>query len=152
DANSLVGSNPGDGNIAGPDPGDLVGYFGFTLLSNGDYVIVSPYWNGERGAGTWGDGSAGVRGIVSDANSLVGSNPGDRVGIGDSYLSIIRLSNGNYVVDSPYWSGERGAVTWGDGSAGVRGIVSDTNSLVGSNPGDRVGFLDHPSPAGVTPL
>jgi hypothetical protein len=124
EANSLVGS----------DPGDQVGS-SLTTLSNGNYVVRSPNWNGNRGAATWGDGSTGVHGVVSEANSLVGSDPGDQVGS----TVIASLTNGNYVVRSPNWNGNRGAATWGDGTAGVRGVVSDANSLVGSNPGDQVG-------------
>ncbi len=53
------------------------------------------------------------------------------------------LSNGNYVVPSPYWdngsAADAGAATWGNGLTGVSGVVSATNSLVGSTAGDRVG-------------
>ena len=137
DANSLVGTNPGD----------EVGS-GITALSNGNYVILSPDWQGGypigRGAVTWGNGSTGVSGIVSAANSLVGSNPGDQLG---GYPGgLVLLSNGNYVVDSPHWNDNRGAVTWGNGGTGVSGIVSAANSLVGSNPGDYVGG------SGIAPL
>src|SRR5439155_4470311 len=120
DANSLVGSSPGD----------LVGsrYYGtITVLTNGDYVVSSPNWNGNRGAVTWGNGNSATIGMVSAANSLVGIQPEDHVGV------VATLRNGNYVVDSPNWNGKRGAVTWGNGSAGVTGIVSENNSLVGSN-------------------
>src|SRR5205807_618589 len=99
----------------------------------GNYVVNSSSWNDGRGALTWGDGNKGVSGVVSETNSLVGSNPGDYVG-----ESLTALSNGNYVVDSPYWNGRRGAATWGDGRSGLRGSVSDVNSLVGSNEGDYV--------------
>jgi hypothetical protein len=55
-----------------------------TPLSNGNYVVGSPYWNGGypngRGAVTWGNGSIGVSGTISGANSLIGNNPGDQVG------------------------------------------------------------------------
>jgi hypothetical protein len=116
-------------------------------LSNGNYVVSSPNWNDNRGAVTWGNGNPGVSGIVSDATSLVGSNPDDYVGSGGAPGSgVIALSNGNYVVDSPGWNDTRGAVTWGNGSAGVIGPISETNSLVGSSPGDAVG--DN----GVSPL
>jgi hypothetical protein len=124
-ANSLVGSNPGD----------QVGAFGISALGNGNYVVFSPFWNGNRGAVTWGSGAAGVSGPISAANSLVGSNPGDQVGS----TSVTPVGNGNYVVGSAYWNGNRGAATWGSGVAGVTGVVSEANSLVGSNPGDYVG-------------
>jgi hypothetical protein len=125
EANSLVGN-----------PGDQVGSHGAVPLSNGNYVIESPHWDDNRGAVTWADGATGVNGTPSDANSLVGSDPGDQVG----QYNVIPLGNGNYVVQSPAWSGGRGAITWGDGSMGVRGTVSDANSLVGNDPGDGLGF------------
>src|SRR5262249_23083097 len=129
--------------LVGSHDNDQVGYdaaYGapFRLLSNGNYLIRSPVWNGNLGAVTWASGSSGVSGIVSEANSLVGSNPKDEVG-----LYVTPLSNGNYVVASPYWNGTypdgRGAVTWGNGSTGTGGVVSEANSLIGSSPGDRVG-------------
>src|SRR5262249_17912638 len=104
-----------------------------TALANGNYVVLSPYWNGTRGAATWGSGVAGVSGTISPANSLVGSNPNDYVG------TNLNTVGGNYLVLSPSWNGTRGAVTLGNGSAGVSGVVSAANSLVGSSPGDQVG-------------
>jgi hypothetical protein len=123
--NSLLGSNPNDN----------VGYGDVYPLTNGDYVVSSSTWNNNRGAATWGDGGTGIAGVVSADNSLVGSNPGDKVG-----ANVKLLSNGNYVVNSNQWNAIRGAVTWGNGSTGVSGIVSDANSLVGSSPNDEVGF------------
>ena len=52
---------------------------------------------------------------------------------------VTALKNGNYVVDSPGWYGDAGAVTWGDGTTGINGVVSPSNSLVGSYSGDYVG-------------
>ncbi len=129
-ANSLVGSAAND----------LVGATGITTLSNGNYIVGSYNWNGRRGAVTWGSGTAGVSGVISAANSLVGANPGDLVGA-DNYLlsGVVRLANGNYVVRSPAWNGFTGAATWGSGTAGISGVVSATNSLVGAAPGDAVG-------------
>jgi hypothetical protein len=49
------------------------------------------------------------------------------------------VSGGSYVVFSPEWNGGMGAVTWYDEVAGTTGAVSASNSLVGSNAGDRVG-------------
>ena len=46
--------------------------------------------------------------------------------------NVTALSNGNYVVTSPAWSNDAGAVTWGSGTAGVSGIVSTMNSAIGS--------------------
>ena len=133
-ANSLVGSHSGNS-------GDEVGFKDVTALSNGNYVVGSGNWNGGRGAATWGNGSTGISGTVSDANSLVGTNPGDYVGgyfNQPGYLGVTPLSNGNYVVDSPGWNGNRGAVTWGDGSTGLSGTVSAANSLVGTGSNSHV--------------
>ena len=88
---------------------------------------------------TWGNGTRGVTGAVSAANSLVGSTANDRVGGG----CVTALTNGNYVVSSLYWdngaAADAGAVTWGNGTSGVTGAVSAANSLVGSTADDRVG-------------
>src|SRR5262249_23889825 len=145
-ANSLVGSSPGD--YVGGSPNGYIR--GITVLSNGNYVVESPNWNGSLGAATWGSGSEGVAGVVSAADSLIGSNPGDYVGGSPDGNSggITALSNGSYVVGSWHWNGSRGAATWGSGMTGVVGVISSTNSLVGSNPGDDVGS----DPRGVAVL
>ena len=134
-ANSLVGSTTGD----------KVGYNGVTSLSNGNYIVASPYWkNGTAaavGAATWGNGATGMVGTVSVANSLVGSTDGDNVASGD----VTALTNGNYVVASPKWynatAASAGAVTWGNGATGIIGTVSAANSLVGSTAGDNIGSV-----------
>ena len=140
-SNSLVGSRTHD-------------YVGETVvaLTNGNYVVGASLWDLDSthnnvGAVTWGDGATGIRGLVSAANSLLG-NPNTVIG-GDG---IFALANGNYVVSSPAWSNTPalpanvGAVTWGDGDTGITGVVSTTNSLVGS------GFYDAISDGGVVPL
>ncbi len=132
--NSLVGSKFGDG----------VGAGGATALSNGNYVVTSLNWRNnfggvQAGAVTFGNGTTGIIGVVSSDNSLIGSITSDRVGVG----GVKALSNGNYVVISPEWDNgatfNAGAVTFGDGTTGVSGVVSTTNSLVGSTVNDRVG-------------
>jgi uncharacterized protein DUF5650 len=128
--------------MRGSTANDLVGSGGVTALSNGNYVVLSPSWdNGaivNAGAATWGSGTSGVNGVVSAANSLVGSTTGDFVG------GFVRaLSNGNYVVQGRDWDNgavaDAGAATWGSGTAGVTGTISAANSLVGSTAGDFVG-------------
>jgi hypothetical protein len=115
--------------------GDIVSASGITALSNGNYVVRSPNWNGNLGAATWGNGATGVSGVISTGNSLVGSSAGDRV----ASLGVTALSNGNYVVSSPNWNNSLGAVTWGNGTAGTSGGVSTGNSLVGSTTNDSLG-------------
>jgi hypothetical protein len=132
-ANSLVGSAEGD----------AVGNIGVTALTNGNYVVTSPSWaNGAiigAGAATFGSGTTGVSGEISPLNSLVGTKPNDRVG----RLGATALIGGGYLVISPEWANgaitRAGAVTFGSGTAGVSGVVSPANSLVGSTPADAVG-------------
>src|SRR5579859_8198110 len=139
-ANSLVGSAPGD-LVGGTDAGSM-GYI--TVLPNSNYVVHSPYWANsgasQAGAVTWGNGTRGVTGTVSSANSLVGSAAGDQVGVN----GIMVLSNGNYVVSSFGWANgvasQAGAATWCSGTVACTGVVSSTNSLVGSAAGDQVGW------------
>ncbi len=134
-ANSLVGSQTND------SVGSMI-----TALTSGNYLVNSPNWaNGaaaQAGAVTWGSGTSGVRGAVSTANSLVGSQATDQVGTGGIY----QLANGHYVVSSFSWSRGAGAVTWGNGTTGVSGVVSAANSLVGSQPSDQIGRYN------ITPL
>lgn len=114
-----------------------------TLLTNGNYVVTSIGWdNGaatSAGAVTWGSGATGISGVISAANSLVGSSANDQVG----GQGITALTNGNYVVSSSNWNNggtaDVGAVTWVDGTTGLVGAVSAANSLIGPTAGDFVG-------------
>jgi hypothetical protein len=139
--NSLVGVTA----AADGDNGDEVGYTA-TPLTNGNYVVASPYWNDSEGAATWGNGTTGIIGTVSPSNSLVGSTSAAGGGTGDQVgfnypegTGIIALSNGNYIVATPDWNNNVGAVTWGNGTTGVSGTISVSNSLVGGTTGDEVG-------------
>ena len=131
--NSLVGSTAGDN----------VGSTGVTALTNGNYVVASAFWDSGTitnvGAVTWGNGATGISGVVSSNNSLVGSTASDNVG----GTSVTALTNGNYVVASQNWDSgtitDVGAATWGNGTTGISGVVSSTNSLVGSTANDNVG-------------
>ena len=132
-SNSLVGL-----------PGDILGNNDIFRLSNGNYVVNSDAAsNGviiTVGAVTWGDGATGITGLITSSNSLFGSHSGDFVGSG----GIVELANGNYVVNSNQWNGSgagslTGAVTWGSKAAPLTGIVSASNSIVGSTANDRVG-------------
>lgn len=154
-ANSLVGTSEDD------LVGDFIyGDVNITLLANGNYVLASPTWdNGtvtDAGAVTFGDGTTGVAGEISSANSLVGTTAGDKVGA-LYYLtsSVTELANGNYVVSSPTWDNgtvvDAGAVTFGSGTTGVSGVISATNSLVGVTKNDRLG-RNGLNTNGVTPL
>ncbi len=180
-------------SLYGSHTNDRVGISGIQILANGHFVIKSLHWDAGRGAATWCSASAGCSGIVSAANSVVGSTPGDGIGnsvtvlaggafvvysrlwdypalavdagaarwcpgtgpcigplseanslVGDQagdYVGevVLSLSNGHYVVQSDNWHGNRGAVTWCSGLTGRTGKVATSNSLYGSTAGDRVG-------------
>ena len=109
-ANSLVGSTASDivGVLA-------AGGSGVTALTNGNYVVNSNQWhNGaatNAGAVTWGNGTGGTVGVVSAANSLIGSTTSDYLGTLQSGGSgITALNNGNYVVASYQWDNGAGGV------------------------------------------
>jgi hypothetical protein len=138
-ANALVGSTQND----------QVGNSAAFALANGAYIVRSSVWNNGTvqrvGAVTWANGNGGLVGVVSPANSLVGSTTDDRVG-----TALLALSNGNYVVRSSSWDHGAipnvGAVTWANGTTGITGTISSANSLVGSTAEDAVGNQ------GVVPL
>ena len=131
-SNSLVGTTMSD--FVGSD---------FTSLANGNYVVSSQLWDNagvvDAGAVTFGNGTTGIAGAVTAANSLVGTTASDQVGSS----GVIALDSGNYVVRSPEWNNgaitQAGAVTFGDGTTGIMGAVSPANSLTGAVAGDRVG-------------
>jgi Repeat of unknown function (DUF5650) len=139
-------------SLFGTKANDRVGYDGITALSNGNYVVSSPFWSlgaaTSVGAVTLASGTAGLTSAVSIANSLHGTTTNDVVGND----GVFALSNGNYVVASPAWDRgamtDAGAVTWGNGTTGQAGAVSTSNSLVGSSTGDQVGVDQSSSGSG----
>jgi hypothetical protein len=116
--------------------------FGFVPLANGNLVVVNSAWaTGDGrffGAAAFFARGARLAGTLSAANALVGSHDGDGVA-----LQVFALANGNYVVANPSWSrGELsnvGAVTWGDGTSGVHGVIDEQNSMIGHGAGESVG-------------
>jgi hypothetical protein len=129
--------------LTGSANGDQIGNGGVTSLATGHFVVSSTNWdNGtasDAGAVTFGNGFTGASGVVSAANSLVGTTSNDSVGSD----GVTALTTGNYVVGSSNWDDRAvtdvGAVTFGSGFTGVTGAVSSQNSLVGSRVSDRVG-------------
>lgn len=136
-------------SLIGSQPNDRIGLLG-APLANGNYVVASPFWsNGAQqfaGAATWRDGSAAQPGVVSAANSLVGSSYGDQIGYFTSLavppLGIVPLPNGHYLVASPAWNNgtvqRTGALTWADGHGATHGPVNVANSLVGTERNDAI--------------
>ncbi len=142
-SNSLIGSTSGDS----------IGSFSISTqptirhpnvfpLQNGNYVVNSSLWDRggivDAGASTFASGTSGRTGTISTSNSLVGSSTEDNFG-----RSFLALENGDYVVSSTRWDNggiaDAGALTIGNGTTGTTGIVSSTNSLVGSTAGDQIG-------------
>ncbi len=125
--------------LTGTTAGDQIGANGITEVGGSNFVVGSWQWiNGasqSAGASTWIDGTTGLNGHVSAANSLVGTHPFDQVGVGGAVV----LTNGNYVVSTASWNTNAGAATWGNGLTGRTGAIGVTNSLIGSTNGDYVG-------------
>lgn len=129
--------------VKGITANDKIGALGITALPNSNYIIRShSYDNGsiaDAGAVTWCDGNLGLNGTINSSNSLVGGSAGDFAGI----TGITILPNNNYLVRTAGWDNgaitNAGAVTWGNGATGVSGLISSSNSLVGSTASDQVG-------------
>jgi len=165
-SNSLTGSAAGD-QLGVATTSYSSALKGISTLSNGNLLIRSQHWGGGFSALTWMDGATGALaggatgGVVSASNSLLGSTAFDDLGGGAVGVTELRV-NGNWVITSPGWGGNgawngKGAATWmnsttgqlADGSFG--GVVSASNSLVGTIVGDIVGgdyWCDCTSPAG----
>ena len=126
----LVGSATLGNSLVGTATNEQVGA-GLDALANGNYLIRSPNWNGLRGAVTWASGDDGITGTISAANSLIGTTPSDF-----SQVRVTELAGSNYLVEAQFWDSSSavnvGAVTFGSGTSGVSGVVSEVNSLVGS--------------------
>ena len=129
------------GTIMSGQASDALGFAPATVLTNGNFVLNTPVWyymSNQGGASTWVDGTNGATFYIGIGNSLVGSVVNSYVG-----LASLALSNGNYVTYTPSWrptSGQTsyGAVTRGNGTSGAIGLVSASNSIVGSADGDNV--------------
>lgn len=141
---STVGPISSANSLVGTHSDDRVGNMGVTVLSNGNYVVPSAYWdNGaivDAGAVTWANGNVGIAGVVSATNSLVGTVAWDVIGSG----GVVALTNGHFAVSSPAWHNgnviRAGAVTWGNGNAALVGTVTAGNSLVGTVAESLVGY------------
>lgn len=138
----LDGSPTAGNSWIGATSDDQIGSAGILPLANGHFVIMSSSWaNGgtdNAGAATWVNGNASSSGIVSPANSMVGTQVNDQIG-----SQYVALPNGNYVVGSSNWANGAatvaGAVRWASGLGGSIGPVTPANALVGGTTGDSVG-------------
>ncbi|MDP3840811.1 MAG: filamentous hemagglutinin N-terminal domain-containing protein, partial [Methylococcales bacterium] len=142
--NIVIAANAGVANYALLDPRAAAGNgFGAntTLLTYGNMVVSSPF---DDFAAT-NAGAVYLFNTTTGAllSALTGSGANDNIGFGLD--GITALSNGHYLVNSVNWDNgaiiNTGAVTWGNGNTGISGIVSASNSLVGSTANDTVGNL-----------
>lgn len=134
-ASGTFGAVSAANSLVGTEQNNLVGFRGVTVLSNGNYVVNSPFWDNaaidNAGAVTWGNGASGVSGVVSAANSLVGTSTGDALSD-----AVYALTNGNYAMltlgfDSSSLA-NAGAVTKGNGNGGTTGSINSGNSIIGT--------------------
>ncbi|MEG8038622.1 YDG domain-containing protein [Sphingomonas sp. LR60] len=146
-ANSLVGSTAGTlfvpSNVTREyysilDDGDRLGSDRFKVLADGRIAIFSSYWSGMRGATTLMDGTTGLHGTVSVANSAIGTTTGDQVGFAGPSFTY-DLANGKTLFVNPYTAGNAGAVTEVAVGGSFTGTLDATNSLVGAASGDSLG-------------
>lgn len=118
-------------DIAGPAGSASLGK-SVTVLPNGNIVVTDPAAMGTVGAAYLYSPSGTL------ISTLTGSIADDQVGCD----GVVVLANGNYLIRSRNWDGAAanvGAVTWGSATTGVSGVVSASNSLVGSTLDDQVG-------------
>ncbi|MGE0386612.1 MAG: filamentous hemagglutinin N-terminal domain-containing protein, partial [Gammaproteobacteria bacterium] len=146
-------------SIFGANPSDRIGDVSFggtfdTFSVPGYTVILSPHYNGDRGAITVLDSTtgrfaasalfgmvdaSGCPGASSTCNSAVGSVAGDLVGDGGLFPDF----NGRAFVFSPGWNSSGGALTFLEPGAVAPAViplgqVGTGNSIVGA-PGDLLG-------------
>ena len=132
-------------SLVGSAVSDAVGLGGVIALPGGDYLVRSSGWrNGaatNAGAVTYGNDS-GSSGVVSPANSIVGSTANDFVG-----SEITAAANGTYLVRSSDWDNgavvDAGAFTLGLPNGVVAGALGSQDSVLGpvtSNGQDVVAY------------
>lgn len=126
----LVDPNPSQYNLFG----DTI-----LVLPSGNVVVTAP--QDHNAGGSMAGAVYLFNGFTGEViSTLRGASDNDQLGSG----GVTALTNGNYVICSPLCNINGleggGAVTWGSGISGVSGIVSSSNSLIGSNSGDQVGL------------
>lgn len=130
----------GSNSLLGVAVGDLGnGNARFSSLGAGRLLLFSE--NGGAGAVTYVNPTSLPVGLVDSSNSLVGSLSTDQIGhnVNGGSRNFDILGN-KFVIYSPKWNLDAGAVTFGDVTTGLTpGVVSLSTSLIGASSGDRVG-------------
>jgi hypothetical protein len=150
-ATGVSGTVSSANSLVGDTADDQVGSGYIRVLTNGNYVVVSPSFddgaNADVGAVTWGNGATGITGVVSSTNSLVGATAADGYDATTSQqVWVIPLTNGAYVSAWPSFDKDGmtdvGAVVWSTGTVGITGVVNADMATVGESANDRVGYYD----------
>lgn len=139
-------------DIKGPEGTD---YFGTHLyvLQNGNYVVVDPSYDSDSvsNVGALFLYNGRTHALIS---KLTGSHRDDfRLWDGLSYVyyDIYILPNSsNFIVFNYFWDngyiGDAGAITFINGDIGLNGVISASNSLIGSNYDDMEPWGDYGTP------
>ena len=135
-----VGPAAANGVLTGPAGSVAFGTL-VTNLPNGQIVVTDPSFNNNVTGAKYGAVYLYATNLTL-LSAITGGNTNDQVGSG----GITLLANGNYLIHSPKWSTNCGAVTWVNATNGiladgaVGGVVTATNSLVGSKSGNGGNF------------
>ena len=86
-------------------------------VGDSNFVVFSPGVLG--GAITWVNGTTGLNGTISAANSI--TEAGD---LGGLYTEVVKLTNGNYVISNREWNASRGYAHWAPGNGPTVGVIS----------------------------
>ncbi|NVO08082.1 MAG: hypothetical protein HXX19_20090, partial [Rhodoferax sp.] len=158
----IVGGSTGN-SLVGTHAGDMAGLL-IQQLNNGNVLIKNPTWNEGTlqdtstgtGAITWMNTSSGGNGgkladgfksgAIGTGNSLLGSAAGEQLG-SNIYSMVHEIGYGTngILIGNTLWSSNRGSITWMDRTTGKLsnnvspGVISASNSLVGSNTNDQLG-------------
>lgn len=126
-------------SFVGLSPNDKVSRGGVVALSNGNYVVNSPDWDGmgteNAGAETWGIGNAPTGAFVGSGNSLVGNYNQQR--FGDGY-STVATSDGSYIVYSPrtdVFDADVGMISFGTRDGATVGPIPSPIYVLGATLG-----------------
>lgn len=160
-ATANTGANSAANALVGSTAGDMVGsgysstYYYYephypTGIAPGRYLVVSPYWNGNRGAATeFNLGASPVIpvGVLGSGNSLTGSTVDDFGGVTAGYYESVsywihKFTDGSYLLNNPFFSGGQGAITYMQADSALnKGVLGAANSLVGGA-GNTSGYFN----------
>ena len=118
-----------------PDSSERFGE-GVIVLANGNYVVT------DSGFDLGGEADVGAVHLYDGTDNTIistlhGTTAGDQVG------GPLALPDGDFLVISWNWdlgtTADVGAITWVDGTTGLDGPVTTSNSLHGTSENDQVG-------------